>query len=102
MRPIGLGSADNAEVARHAGDRGGFEERAGHAAMDGGQDRVADDLWRERHNQRAILADADAETTREGAFGEWAVRILRRFEHRRRAIAYRPVGQACWSGSRQP
>src|SRR5208282_5026949 len=66
----------HAEFARHAHDRGRFEEGAGHAAVDGGQDRVADDFWRERHNQRAILADADAETTREWALGEWAGRIL--------------------------
>src|ERR1700738_4731045 len=73
-----LGQRQGAELARHTHNRRRFEEGSGHAAVDGGQDRVADDLWRERHDQRAIIADADAETTREGALGEWAGRILRR------------------------
>src|SRR5207302_4405783 len=67
-----LGQRYGAELARHAHNRRRFEEGAGHAAVDGGQDRVADALWRERRHQRAFVADADAETTREGALGEWA------------------------------
>src|SRR6476660_740993 len=86
-----LGQRQGAELARHTYNRGRFEEGAGHAAVDGGQDRVADDLWREWHDKGAIVADADAETTREGAFGEWAGRIFRRFQNRRCTEIRRPV-----------
>src|SRR5258705_12958297 len=46
-----LGQRQGAELARHTHNRRRFEEGAGHAAVDGGQDRVADGLWRERHDQ---------------------------------------------------
>src|SRR5581483_1599469 len=49
-----------AELARDTDDRRCFQKGAGHAAMDCGEDRIADDLLRERHHEAAILAHADA------------------------------------------
>src|SRR3954471_21249811 len=54
-----LGQCGGAELARHSEDRGGLEEGAGHAAMDRGQDRIANDLWRERHCQCVVMVDAN-------------------------------------------
>src|SRR5262249_1662880 len=67
----------------HAHNRGRFEKSAGHAAVDSWKHRVADDLWREGHHKRAILVDANTETTREGTVGEKARRIIRRIKRRR-------------------
>src|SRR5664279_4714603 len=67
----------NAELSRNPDNRGGFEKGAGHAAVNGGQHRVADDFWRERHDEGVVLADADAKTAGERAVDEHAGRILR-------------------------
>src|SRR4051794_15211386 len=75
-----FGQSGRAELARHAEDRGGLEEGAGHAAMDRRQDRIADDLWRERHRQCVVVVDANAEAACERTVGERAVRIVRRLQ----------------------
>src|SRR5882757_6595300 len=72
-----FGQRRNAELAGHAHDRRRFKEGAGHAAVNRGQDRVADDLWRERHDEYAVFTDADTEAARERAVGEWAGGIVR-------------------------
>src|SRR5262245_53053505 len=68
----------HAELAGDANDRRGFQEGAGHAAMDRRQDRVADDALRERHHEAAVATYADAEEARERAVGKETSRILRR------------------------
>ena len=75
-----------AQFARDPEDRRGFEEGADQAAMDGRQHRIADDLLRERHHQRAVAVDTDPEPAREGTDRERAVRILRRLQRRQFGI----------------
>ncbi len=88
MRPIGFGVAE-APSSRVTPTMAVVSRKAPvDAAVDRGQDRIADDLWRERHHQRALSSSlvmvANAEPARERAVGEQAGRIVRRFQLRRR------------------
>src|SRR5262249_22943756 len=63
-QPDGFRRRRDAELAGNADDRRGFQEGAGHPAVDRGQDRVADDALRERHHEAAVATYADAEEAR--------------------------------------
>ncbi len=81
-QPDRLGWCCDAELARDADDGRCLQECAGHAAMDGGENRIADDLARERHVQHAARGGADAEAANERTVGEWARGVFGRVEDR--------------------